>query len=87
MTGRFVRFDAGPDRVLPTRPLQRRLAGIREATADSDIVEARLIEIVPNVRVVQAVDFVSATPPGISREDHTVGLASSLDNLAMFLES
>jgi hypothetical protein len=29
------------------------------ATSDSDIVEARFVEIVPEVRVVQAVDFVS----------------------------
>jgi hypothetical protein len=32
---------------------------------------------------IRAVDV----PPGISREDHAVGLASSLGNLAKFLES
>jgi len=30
-----------------------------KATADSDVVEARFVDIVPGVRVVHAVDFVS----------------------------
>ena len=80
------------------------------------MVEARFVELVPGVRVVQAVDFVSddpanagtmtmtweltavdaATrvdvradhvPAGISAEDHSAGLNSSLANLAAFLES
>ena len=71
--------------------------------------------LVPGVRVVQAVDFVSDdpayagtmtmtwevtaveagtrvdiraddVPPGISAEDHAAGLASSLANLAAYLE-
>ena len=87
-----------------------------KATADSDIVEARFVELVPGVRVVQAVDFVSDdpsyagtmtmaweiaaaddgarvtfradnVPAGISAEDHAAGLASSLANLAAFVES
>lgn len=33
-----------------------------KSTADSDVVEARYIEIVPDVRVVQAMDFVSDDP-------------------------
>jgi len=33
-----------------------------KASADSDIVEARFIDIVPGERVVQAVDFVSDDP-------------------------
>ena len=33
-----------------------------KATADSDIVEARFVDIVPGERVVQAVDFVSDDP-------------------------
>lgn len=33
-----------------------------KATADSDIVEARFIDIVPGRRVVQGVDFVSDDP-------------------------
>ena len=86
-----------------------------KATADSDIVEARFVDIVPGERVVQAVDFVSDdpayagtmvmswevtaagagtrvsivaadVPDGISAEDHAAGLASSLANLAGYLE-
>lgn len=86
-----------------------------KTTGDEDIVEARFIDIVPGVRVVQAVDFVSDDPAyagamtmtwevtaagagtrvdiraddvpvGISAEDHAAGLASSLANLAAFLE-
>ena len=117
MTGRFVRFDARPGgsyRLVLT--YNDGSLGSGKATADSDIVEARFVEIVANVRVVQAVDFVSDdpafagtmtmtwelsaetagtrveiravdVPPGISPEDHAVGLASSLGNLATFLES
>ncbi len=33
-----------------------------KATDDSDVVEVRFIDIVPGVRVVQAVDFVSDSP-------------------------
>lgn len=33
-----------------------------KATPDSDVVEARFVDIVPGVRVVQAVDFVSDDP-------------------------
>ncbi|QKG19811.1 protein of unknown function DUF1486 [Actinomadura verrucosospora] len=33
-----------------------------KATPDSDVVEARFVEIVPGERVVQAVDFVSDDP-------------------------
>lgn len=33
-----------------------------KATAESDIVDARVVDIVPGVRVVQAVDFVSDDP-------------------------
>jgi uncharacterized protein YndB with AHSA1/START domain len=86
-----------------------------KATADSDIVEARFVDIVPGERVVQAVDFVSDdpaytgimtmtwevtaddagtrvdivaenVPDGISAEDHAAGLASSLMNLAAYVE-
>ena len=82
-----------------------------KATADSDVVEARFVDVVPDLRVVQEVDFVSDdpafagtmtmtwevtavdggtrvditaddVPDGISAEDHAVGLASSLANLA-----
>lgn len=86
-----------------------------KASADSDVVEARFVEMVPGERVVQAVDFVSGdpafagtmtmtwevarvdartriairaedVPDGISADDHAAGLASSLANLAAYLQ-
>lgn len=36
--------------------------GSGKASPDSDIVEARFVDVVPNVRVAQAVDFVSDDP-------------------------
>jgi uncharacterized protein YndB with AHSA1/START domain len=63
MTGRFERFDPRPGgsyRLVLTYEDASRAAG--KATADSDIVEARYVDIVPDVRVVQAVDFVSDDP-------------------------
>jgi uncharacterized protein YndB with AHSA1/START domain len=37
-------------------------AGTGKAGADSDIVEARFVDVEPNMRVVQAVDFISDDP-------------------------
>ncbi|MET8612862.1 SRPBCC family protein [Streptomyces sp. SCPE 10] len=116
MTGRFERFDARPGgsyRLVLTYSDVSGAPG--KATADSDIVEARFVDIVPGAQVVQAVDFVSDdpafagtmtmtwevtaveagarvdivaedVPDGISAEDHAAGLASSLTNLAAYLE-
>src|SRR6266516_3037298 len=115
MIGRFERFDARPGgsyRMVLTYADASGAPG--KATADSDIVEARFVDIVPGERVVQAVDFVSDpayagtmtmtwqvtaadagtrvnivaedVPDGISAEDHAAGLASSLTNLAAYLE-
>ena len=116
MTGRFERFDARPGgsyRMVLTYSDASGAPG--KATAESDIVEARFVDIVPGERVVQAVDFVSRrprlrrhhdhdlgghrrrggtrveivaedVPDGISAEDHAAGLASSLTNLATYLE-
>jgi uncharacterized protein YndB with AHSA1/START domain len=116
MTGRFERFDARPGgsyRMVLTHSDASGAPG--KATADSDIVEARIVDIVPGERVVHAVDFVSDdpayagtmimnwevsavdtgtrvsivaedVPDGISAEDHAAGLASSLVNLAAYLE-
>src|ERR1700753_1367891 len=64
MTGRFERFEARPGgsyRMVLTYADASGAPG--KATADSDIVEARFIDIVPGQRVVQAVDFVSDDPP------------------------
>ena len=116
MTGRFERFDARPGgsyRMVLTHPDASGAPG--KATADSDIVEARFVDIVPGERVIQAVDFVSDdpayagtmtmtwevtavdagtrvdivaedVPDGISADDHAAGLASSLSNLAAYVE-
>ena len=63
MTGRFERFDARPGgsyRLVLTYSDAAGAPG--KATADSDVVEARFVDIVPGERVVQAVDFVSDDP-------------------------
>ncbi|HWL99309.1 MAG TPA: SRPBCC domain-containing protein [Nocardioidaceae bacterium] len=63
MTGRFERFDARPGgsyRLVLTYTDGSSVYG--KATPDSDIVEARFVDIVPDVRVVQAVDFVADDP-------------------------
>ena len=63
MTGSFERFEARPGgsyRMVLTYPDASGAPG--KATADSDIVEARFVNIVPGERVVQAVDFVSDDP-------------------------
>lgn len=60
MTGRFERFDPTPGgsyRLILTYVDPADAAG--KSSDDSDIVEARFVEVVPNDRVVQVVDFVS----------------------------
>ncbi|MGH8868782.1 MAG: SRPBCC family protein [Actinomycetes bacterium] len=116
MSGTFERFDARPGgsyRMVLTYPDASTARG--KAGADSDIIEARFVDLVPGVRVVQAVDFVSddpafagtmtmtwevtavdagtrvdiraeSVPPGISAEAHAEGMASSLANLASYLD-
>ncbi|HEU5157517.1 MAG TPA: SRPBCC family protein [Streptosporangiaceae bacterium] len=116
MTGRFERFDARPGgafRMILTYADASAAQG--KATADSDVVDARFVDIVPGARVVLAVDFVSDdpafagtmtmaweiamaaagtrvemraddVPAGIRPEDHAAGLASSLANLAAYVE-
>jgi uncharacterized protein YndB with AHSA1/START domain len=116
MTGTFERFDARPGgsyRLVLTYADASASPG--KATAATDIVESRFIDLVPGVRVVQAVDFVSDdptyagtmtmtwevtevdggtrvdivaddVPDGIAAKDHAAGLASSLMNLADYLE-
>jgi uncharacterized protein YndB with AHSA1/START domain len=63
MTARFERFDPTPGgsyRLVLTYadPTYSRA----KSSAGTDIVEARYVDIVPNDRVVQAVDFVSDDP-------------------------
>lgn len=63
MTGTFERFDPRPggsyQLVLTYADVS---AAKGKATADTDIVECRFVELVPGVRVVQAVEFVSDDP-------------------------
>jgi hypothetical protein len=63
MSGTFERFDARLGRsyrlVLPSI---HAWTAAGKATADSDIVEARFVELVPSIRVVQCVDLVSHDP-------------------------
>jgi uncharacterized protein YndB with AHSA1/START domain len=116
MTARFERFDPRPGgsyRLVLT--YTDAAAALGKSTPDSDIVEARYVDLVPGARVVQAVDFASDdpafagtmtmtwevravdggaqvditaddVPDGISAEDHAEGLASSLANLAEYVE-
>ena len=63
MSARFERFDLRPGgsyRLVLTYTDASHSPG--KATADTDIVEARYVEVTENVRVVQAVDFVSDDP-------------------------
>jgi uncharacterized protein YndB with AHSA1/START domain len=116
MSGRFETYDFRPGgsyRMVLTYLDPDAAHG--KSTADSDVVEARFVEIVDGRRIVQAADFVSDdpafagtmtmtwelaadgpgtrvtiradnVPAGISAADHAAGLASSLANLAAYLE-
>ncbi len=63
MSGRFERFDPRPGgsyRLVLTYADASASPG--KASTDSDVVEARFVDLVPGARVVQAVDFVSDDP-------------------------
>ncbi len=63
MTARFERFDAHPGgsyRLVLTYLHAEANSG--KASAGSDVVEARFVELVPPARVVQAIDFESDDP-------------------------
>ena len=63
MTAKFERFDPRPGGSYRLVLTYANTAGSPgKATADADIVEARYVDLVPDVRVVQAVDFVSDDP-------------------------
>ena len=63
MTAHFEHFDARPGGSYRLRlTYSDRSATSGKTTTDSDVVEAHFIELVPGVRVVQAVDFVSDNP-------------------------
>jgi uncharacterized protein YndB with AHSA1/START domain len=117
MSGRFEHFDPTPGgsyRLVLTYLDEDEQRG--KSGEGSDVVDVRFVDIVPDERVVQAVDFVSDdpafagtmtmtwsveavddgtrvditaedVPDGISEDDHATGMASSLDNLARFVEA
>ncbi|WP_298878738.1 SRPBCC domain-containing protein [uncultured Bradyrhizobium sp.] len=89
---------------------------IGKSSARTDVVLGRFVTLVPDQRIVQAVDFVSDrpdfagtmtmdwvfhpsgdktlvsivaqdVPQGISKADHEIGMASTLANLAGFVET
>jgi uncharacterized protein YndB with AHSA1/START domain len=63
MTASFEHFDPTPGGSYRMVLSYADPSGSRgKSSSDSDIVEARYVEIVPNDRVVQAVDFVSDDP-------------------------
>jgi uncharacterized protein YndB with AHSA1/START domain len=116
MRGSFEQFDPRPGggyRLVLTYDDPAGSPG--KASADSDVVVARFVDLAPGEQVVQAIEFVSDDPAnagvmtmtweitavdestrvdivaidvpvGISAEDHAEGLASSLANLARYLE-
>jgi len=61
MSGGFERFDARPPgrSYRPVLSYADASTASGKAAADSDMVKARFVELVPGARVVQAVDFVS----------------------------
>ena len=62
MRGRFDRFDARPGGSYRLVLTYEESPGSGKTTTDSDVVEARFVQVVPNLRLVQAVDFVSDDP-------------------------
>ena len=63
MTGRFEHFDARPGGSYRLVLTYAAAPGARgKSAADSDVVDARFVEIVPGVRVVQEIEFVSEDP-------------------------
>jgi len=63
MVAEFERFDARPGGSYRLVLTYTNAAGSPgKTTVDADIVEARYVDLVPDVRVVQAVDFISDDP-------------------------
>lgn len=62
MTGRFDRYDARPGGGYRLVLTHDDAGAAGKSSADSDVVEARFVEIVPGVRLVQAVEFESDDP-------------------------
>ena len=65
MSAAFERFDPRPGgsyRLVLTYAYADRASARGKSTTDADVVEARFVELVPGVRVVQEVDFESDDP-------------------------
>jgi uncharacterized protein YndB with AHSA1/START domain len=87
-----------------------------KTTEDADVIEGKFLELTPNERIVQVVEFESEdpvfagemimtwtleavsdgtlvtiicenVPEGIRKEDHDIGLRSTLENLALYTEA
>jgi uncharacterized protein YndB with AHSA1/START domain len=76
MTGPFERFDARPGGFYGLG-LTYPNAGGEKATADSHVVEARFVDLVDGVRVVQEVDFISDDPAFTGTMTRTWDLGSA----------
>jgi len=86
MSGRFERFDPRPGgsyRLVLT--YMDGFSGSGKATPTSDVIEARFIDVVPDVRVVQAVDFVSDDPAFTGTMTMTWELSSEDDGTRMVI--
>lgn len=117
MRGELLAFDPSAGGVYRMRLTfaDGGIAMAGKSSADSDVVEGRFVELVPDRRIVQRAEFESDdpafagtmtmtwtfepvgggtqvsivaenVPEGISKADHDAGLASSLANLARFVE-
>ncbi len=116
MTAEIFQFEPHPGGVIHMALIYTGDHPVPGKTSEhADVVKGRFVEIVPDVRVVQAVDFESDDPafaesmtvttslaavPGgtkitircenvpavISESDHVEGIASTLKNLAAYVE-
>ena len=118
MRGRALEFDfraGGRYRIELTYEEAALPGGVGKSTERTDVSKGTFLELVPDRRIVQSVEFESDdrafagemvitwtlepaeggtrvtvtaehAPAGISAEHHAAGLASSLENLARFVE-
>lgn len=117
MKGDIFEFDsqAGGAYRMSLTYLQPEHSTLGKTSEDTDVLKGRFLELVPNERIVQSVEFQSDdpafagemimtwtlaavpkgtavtivcenVPEGIRKEDHDVGLRSSLENLAEYIE-
>jgi len=116
MEGRILEFDARPGEAyeMALVYLDADSSAQGKTSANTDVVKGKFLELVPDKRIVQMVEFRSDdpvyagemtmtwtltpvadgtevsivcenVPEGIRKEDHDVGMRSSLENLAGYL--